>query len=151
MSDNKHISYAIKLLSVRDYFEEELFFKISKKFNNEKAKDAIETVKRYGYINDKKVAKNYIRIKLLSGYGPYYICNKLYAKGYNIDVDSVIAYAKEENIDMELYIKKIVTNYKNKKYNEPYEIWAKCMNYLVNRGYPTGLCKKLVKIGDFEK
>ncbi len=150
MEDKKHISYTLKLLSLRDYFEKELFFKVSKKFNEKSAKEAIKLAKKYGYIDDDRVANNYIRIKLLSAYGPYYICSKLYEKGYEITVDKVLDIAKTENINIEEYILKLASNYKNKKSQDPYKMWVKCMTYVTNRGYPIGLCKKLIDIGDFE-
>lgn len=150
--DKKHITYTIKLLSIKDYFEKELFIKVAKKFDEKSAKDAINIAKNYGYIDDERVAKNYIRSRLISGYGPYYICHKLYEKGYNTTVDYIENIAVKENINMEKYILKIVATYKNKKSDDYYKLYSKCMNYLINsRGYSIDLCKKLIDVGDFEK
>ena len=74
------LSYAYKLLSMRDYFKNELYEKIEKKCGSLEAEKAVAEMEQAGCIDDERTAYNYIRAKLKSGYGPYYISNKLYLK-----------------------------------------------------------------------
>ena len=86
---DKSISYAYKLLGMKDYFKSELYEKVKNKFGEDSAEKAVEYMVLNGYIDDKKTAYNYARSKLSAGYGPYYITNKLYLKGYEADISFI--------------------------------------------------------------
>ena len=47
--------------------------KIEKKFGKLEAEKAVLEMEQAGYLDDERTACNYIRAKLKSGYGPYYI------------------------------------------------------------------------------
>ena len=64
------LSYAYKLLSMRDYFKNELYLKIEKKCGSLEAEKAVAEMEQAGFIDDERTAYNYIRAKLKSGYGP---------------------------------------------------------------------------------
>lgn len=139
------LSYAYKLIGMKDYFSGELYEKVSKKYNAEDAADVISRFSGLGYLNDERVAKSYISYKLRSGYGPYYIGNKLYAKGVTVTADEIMKIAADEDIDMESQIKRLADRYEIDKADDRYKQYAKCMTFLQNRGYPFGLCDKVIK------
>lgn len=144
-------SYAIKLLSVRDYFTEELRKKIIKKIgSNELADETIYKLKEMGYLDDDKVAYNYTRYKLSSGYGPYYIANKLYELGCQKDISYIESVADAEGIDLESFIIKYSKKYKTKNSEDSFKNYVKCVNFLKNKGYPTDLIMNTLDEGDFE-
>ena len=151
MASKSALSYALKLLGVRDYFKNELFSKTAAKFGEIEASMAIEAIESYGWLNDEKTADNYIRIKLLSGYGPYYISGKLYEKGFSLSADEIIKKAEGAEIDLEAQIEKLAARYKGKSTGDLYKDRAKCMRFLMNRGYPLQLCDKILTKGDFFK
>lgn len=151
MSGKDALSYALKLLGIRDYFTEELRFKTARKFGEDEADKAVEALKGYGYLDDERAAANYIRLKLLSGYGPYYISGKLYERGCSVSAGDIIKKAGEEGIDLEEKIKSLAGRYMAGENPDPYKAWLKCMAFLRGRGYPGWLCDKTVKKGDFER
>lgn len=148
---NKGLTYGIKLLSLRNYFKSELYSKIKSKFDDKTAVEAVETLEDMGYINDEVTVKSYIRQKLSSGYGPYYISNKLYEKGYPKDISFIENTAYEENIDMAEYIKKYSMRYVVENSQDSFRDYVKCINFLKNRGYALDLIRQTIKQEDFEK
>lgn len=149
MAEKDAVSFALKLLETKDYFAEELRFKTACRYGNAEADKVIDALK--SYLDDEKVAENYIRSKLLSGYGPYYISGKLFERGYSISVDDILKKADEEDIDVEAEIKKLAKKHMAGRLSDPYKAWQKCMAFLHGRGYPGWLCEKVIKKGDYEK
>ncbi len=143
------LNYAYKLLSSKDFFKDELYKKIDKKFGYEEAERVVAYLEELGYINDEKVAYNYIRYKLKSGYGPYYISNKLYLKGYHKDISFIEEVAEKENIDMDEYILRYSKRYIKENSDEPYKDYIKCINFLKNKGYSHNRIMNIVKKEDF--
>ena len=103
-----------------------------------------------GFIDDERTAYNYIRAKLKSGYGPYYISNKLYLKGCHKDISYIEEVAEKENINMEEYILKYSRRYIKKESGDPYKDYIKCMNFLKNKGYAPSVVMQIIKKEDFE-
>ncbi len=144
------LSYAYKLLSMRDYFKNELYDKIEKKCGRIEAEKAIAEVVYAGYVDDERTAYNYIRAKLKAGYGPYYISNKLYLKGYNADISYIEEVSEKENIDMQEFILKYSRRYIKKESDDPYKDYIKCINFLKNKGYAPSVIMQIIKKEDFE-
>lgn len=151
MAGKDALSYALKLLGIKDYFTEELRFKIARKYGDAEAENAVEALNGYGYLNDGRAAENYIRSKLRSGYGPYYISGKLYERGYAVSAGDIMKKAEAEEIDLEEQVRSLAGKYTVPENADPYKAWVKCMAFLQNRGYPGWLCNKIVKKGDFER
>ena len=151
MAKGDALSYCLKLLGLRDYFKEELLFKATVKYGESEAIKAVKAIEGYGYLNDERAADNYIRSRLLSGYGPYYISGKLYEKGYGLSVEEIIKRAEAHQIDIEEQIRKLAEKHSFKKSGNAYEDWAKCMRFFINRGYPRQLCDRILKKEDFER
>ncbi len=146
---DKSISYAYKLLGMKDYFKSELYEKVKNKFGEDSAEKAVEYMVLNGYIDDKKTAYNYARSKLSAGYGPYYITNKLYLKGYEADISFIEDISFKENISMEEFIKKYSKRYIKKNSDDPYKDYIKCINFLKNKGYSPALVMQTIKKEDF--
>lgn len=144
------LKYALKILGVKDYFTCEISEKLTSRFGEEQAEDTIAKLNGYGYLNDERVTKNYISYKLRSGYGPYYIKEKLYQRGIETDISTIDEVAVIENVDMEGIIGKLSEKYKGKK-GDARKNYLKCVSFLTGRGFPTGLCFKILKKGDFEE
>lgn len=143
------LSYAYKLLSMRDYFKNELYLKIEKKCGSLEAENAVAEMEQAGFIDDEKTAYNYIRVKLKAGYGPYYISNKLYLKGCHKDISYIEEVAEKENINMEEYILKYSKRYIKKESDDPYKDYIKCLNFLKNKGYAPSAVMQIIKKEDF--
>ena len=144
------LSYAYKLLSIRDYFKNELYDKIEKKCGSLEAEKAVAEMEQAGFIDDERTAYNYIRAKLKSGYGPYYIYNKLYLKGCNKEISDIEEVAEKENINMEEYILKYSKRYIKKESDNPYKDYIKWLNFLKNKGYAPSVVMQIIKKEDFE-
>lgn len=144
------VSYAYKLLSMRDYFKNELYEKIEKKCGSLEAEKAVVEMEQAGYLDDERTAYNYIRAKLKSGYGPYYISNKLYLKGCNQDISFILEVAEKENIDINEIILKYSKRYIKKESDDPYKDYIKCINFLKNKGYAPSDVMQIIKKEDFE-
>lgn len=146
---DKSISYAYKLLGIRDYFKNELYEKIKSKFGHEQAEIAVGYMASHGYVDDERTAYNYARSKLSAGYGPYYISSKLYLKGCEMDVSSIETICEKENISMEEHILKYSKRYIKKNSDDPYKDYIKCLNFLKNKGYSPALVMQIIKKEDF--
>ena len=146
---DKSISYAYKLLGIRDYFKNELYEKVKSKFGHEQAVIAVDYMATHGYVDDEKTAYNYARSKLSAGYGPYYISNKLYLKGCEMDVSSIEKICEKENISMEEHILRYSIRYIKKNSDDPYKDYIKCLNFLKNKGYSPALVMQIIKKEDF--
>lgn len=145
MASKEAISYGLKLLGIRDYFKAELFIKVAAKYGEAAAKEAVSALEEWRYLNDERVADNFIRMKLLSGYGPYYISGKLYEKGYSLSSQDIMNKAEACGIDIEEQIEKLAERHSIKESGDLYRDRAKRMRFLMNRGYPSWLCDKILK------
>ncbi len=144
------LSYGYKLLSIRDYFKKELYDKIAKKFGDYEAEKVVLEFEKMGYINDEKTSYNFIRSRLKSGYGPYYISNKLYQAGCIKDISYIEEVAEKEDIDLAGIIKKYSKRYIKENSDDPYKDYIKCMNFLKNKGYAPAFIMTIIKKEDFE-
>ena len=63
----------------------------------------------------------------------------------------IIKKAEGAEIDLEAQIEKLAARYKGKSTGDLYKDRAKCMRFLMNRGYPLQLCDKILTKGDFFK
>ena len=96
VSSRRAFNKATELLSRRDHGEKELLIKLRQKGFKEEAEEAIEKLKYYGYIDDRRFAENYvkelIRIKL---YGKRRVEQELYRKGIDREIISEVLEAAE--------------------------------------------------------
>jgi len=80
------VSYALQLLSRRDYTEKEIKQKLIKKFQNLKAEEVVSYLKENGYLSDYKVAFNYVLSKMEKGWGRRKIKAFLLKKGVSQEI-----------------------------------------------------------------
>lgn len=84
---------ALRLLSYRDHSEKELLQKLRQKGHNKLyAENAVEKLKEYGYINDKRVAENYAKsLSERKGLSKNGIKNELKRKGISNEMADIVA------------------------------------------------------------
>ncbi|MCX8084494.1 MAG: RecX family transcriptional regulator [Calditerrivibrio sp.] len=131
---DKVFSYAIKLLSRKDYFESELKEKLKSRFDNVDIDYALKKLKDLGYLDDNKTKQNYIRSQSKKGFGQYLIKRKLLEKGIEVDVVEIDDYIIEDDLK-----KKIKSKYY--KYQRDKE---KTIAYFYRKGYPYERIKTLL-------
>ena len=89
---NRAVSFAIRLLSKRDYASFTLRRKVEEKFPSVNSKDVISYLESKGYINDERIAYNYAISKVEIGWGKRKIRYKLLEKGIEKStVDEVLS------------------------------------------------------------
>jgi regulatory protein len=119
--------YALLLVSTRTYTEKALIQKIGSKkvYSDEDILDAVNYVKSFGYVNDKRLAENMIPKLAQRFYGRNKICRYLASKGIDGDVIDSLDFSE---IDFVYYCKMLLDRYAGK----PEE---KVMRALLNAGY----------------
>ncbi len=119
--------YALLLVSTHTYTENALFRKIKSKriYSDEDISDAVEYVKGFGYVNDKRLAENAVPKLAEKCFGRSKICRYLQSKGIDEDIIDGLDFSE---IDFVYHCKKLLDRYAGK----PDE---KVMRALLNAGY----------------
>ncbi len=122
-SEEKAKSYAYRLLSKKDYFEEELKQKLlSKGYNLDIVQKVITDLKDKNFLNDKKLLERYRENAILKGKSSVNLKQRLYRKGI-----SYVEISEEEELEAALNLLK-----KSFKKEKTFENIAK---FLKNRGF----------------
>ena len=103
MAEKTAAGYAVWLLEKRDYSEKELFKKISGKYSEREAAEAVAKMIDFGYVDDRKYARH-LAEKYFSSYGKKRVSEELYKRG--IDRETA-AEAIEETYNREKTAEKI--------------------------------------------
>lgn len=141
----KGFDYAIKLLSGRNYFSGELETAVSKKFPEEDAAEIVARLIEYGYVNDEKLLRDFIRWKSEDGHGEYYIREKLYQKGINRDIREIRAIIEDADIDIAAQIVSLIKKYRKLRSRLDSSAFRQaCIRYLTGRGYAVEDCIKIL-------
>lgn len=139
--------YAYRLLGRKDYSEAELRKKFNSRFPDGAGffDDVVYKLKDYGYIDDSKFFNNFVRSKILAGYGPNYIRFKLLEKGI-IKSREIITELIDSQCDQVELAKQVMRkkNYSYSKYNF-YQIKKKYFDFLTRRGFDTSLIIKVLQ------
>ncbi len=132
--------YALLLVSAHTYTENALFRKIKSKriYSDEDISDAVEHVKGFGYVNDKRLAENSVPRLAERCYGKSKICRYLSSKGISEEVIESLDFSE---IDFVYYCKRLLDKYAGR----PDE---KVMRALLNAGYTYGEIAAAKKIRD---
>ena len=119
--------YALLLVSTHTYTEKALFQKIGSKktYTYDEITDAVEYVKKFGYINDKRLSENMLPKLAERCFGRSKICRYLASKGISEDVIDSLDFSE---IDFVYYCKRLM----DKQVGKPHE---KIMRTLLNAGY----------------
>ncbi|WP_297888487.1 regulatory protein RecX [Sulfurihydrogenibium sp.] len=132
--DSKIKSYVYKLLSKKDYFEEELIEKLKRKgFKEEEIVKIIDDLKKQGLINDEKLKERYKELSINKGKSFAKLKNKLYQKGIT-DIDI----SEEEELQAALNLLK--RSFKKEK------TYENVVKFLKNRGFRYSVIKKATEI-----
>ena len=96
VSSRRAFNKATDLLSRRDHSEKELLIKLRQKGFKEEAEEAIEKLKYYGYIDDRRFAENYVKELIrIKHYGKRRVEQELYRKGIDREIISEVLEAAE--------------------------------------------------------
>ncbi|WP_457640089.1 regulatory protein RecX [Persephonella sp.] len=126
------VSYALKLLSRRDYFEAELRQKLLMKgFDDSTVEQTVNYLKEQSLLNDEKLIERYREKAVQKGKSSAYIRSKLYRKGV-----SDIGLSFEEELESALNLLK---NKYRKGKNYP-----DVVKFLKNRGFSYSVIQEAV-------
>jgi len=127
-------TYALKLLSKRDYFKEELRKKlIQKGFSEGEIAETIKYLEDNEYINDEKLLQRYKEKYSQKGFSYVKLKSKLYSKGYILDDE----FSYEEELKSALN--------RLKKYKKEKDFYS-IVKYLINRGFSYQVAKEATNI-----
>ena len=145
-SMNEIYAKALKLLSRKNYFTAELERKLSETYPDEDLLSVTKRLTEDGFLNDARVFRGYVRWKLESGYGPYYIREKLYQRGVEHSVQEIAEAALKEELDIDAVIVSVINKYrKTRKKTTGGEFARPCLNYLRGRGFDLSDSLRILK------
>lgn len=97
MKNKELFSIAFKLLSRKNYSEEEIKEKLKEKADEEKVEEVIGKLKKLKYINDRELAEKIVEGCFRRNKGFHYIINQLFRRKIPCDIIKEV----EENFDYE--------------------------------------------------
>jgi regulatory protein len=131
------LEYASRILSRKDYSEKDLLKKISEHFGFDEAREAVEKLKEYGYVDDERFRDMYICSRVRSGYGIFRISSDLYEKGLDDDLSDIDEICEKSHINRHEILKDSIVKYlERKKSDDIYGLKQKCKAYFYRRGHP---------------
>jgi len=137
---------AMNLLKDRDFTEHALRGKLKEGYYPEDSiRIAIEYVKSYGYIDDRRYVENYVNFKSVSK-SRYQIKNFLLQKGVDKNLISEVCdkyYETSENSERKL-IEKLISKRKVDIINITREEKSKLLGYLTRRGFQIDLINGVI-------
>lgn len=72
----------------------------------------------------------------MSGYGVYYIKEKLYGKGEHVSVEKLRDIIEEEEVDSHQILTDLIIKYrKSRKKSDENALFQSCIRYLMGRGF----------------
>ncbi len=144
---NKEIyAKALKLLGGKNYFTAELERKLGEIYPNEDFTPVLEQLKADRYLDDGRLFRSYVRWKTESGYGPYYIREKLYQRGVERSVQEIVDAARGEDLDIDTVIASVIQKYRRiRKKSAGGEFARSCLNYLRGRGFDVSDSLRILK------
>ncbi|GAB7140566.1 hypothetical protein RsTz2092_05160 [Deferribacterales bacterium RsTz2092] len=145
---------ALKLLSRRDYFVEELRGRLLEAFPDDEdgVASTVERLKSDKYLDDFRTLASYVRFRANSGYGAYYIRDKLRQKGVEVgakDIDELII---REGIDEDAIMRQAAKKYLSvHKGKDKGALFRTAMNYMTYRGFARDKSVNILKGEVFER
>lgn len=134
MNPKKSINAVLfKLLAKRDYTKKELFNKLKiLEYSAVEIEEALNQASEQGFINDHRFIENYIRRRIIRGYGPLRIQIELEEKG--IDTNDIL-----ECISDQMFWETLAEKVRKKRFGETipedFTEKAKQMRFLQYRGF----------------
>jgi len=142
----KALDKAFLWLGIRPRSRFEIKQKLKEKgFDEEVIKKTIKKLKELNYLDDEKFARAWVEDrKLNQPKGRYFIYSELKQKGVNKEIIEKVldeTYSKEEEFELALKLaKKKKAALKNL---EPYNLYQKLANYLIQKGFSWGMVKEV--------
>lgn len=141
--ETKAYSYALNLLSIKDYTSKDIKTKLKlKQYSDQTIQSVLSRLESYDFVNDEKYVKKYIDYSLnIKKTGKNKILFDLQNKGIkssdikSIEIDEDIQYSNAYN----LALKKI------KSINNNTRIEDKVFRYLLSKGYDFDLIRKVLR------
>lgn len=142
-SVSKCLDKAYRFLSFRQRSEHEMWHKLAEKFDEAVVEQAIETLKKYDYINDRKFATFWIENRKM-GRGKKALSFELKNKGIEKELieSSTNNINREEEIESALVL---VSNKKKYRGLSGDEAYRKIGGFLSRRGYSYDVIKEVIK------
>lgn len=142
VSSRRAFNKATDLLSRRDHGEKELLLKLRQRGFKEEAEEAIEKLKYYGYIDDRKFAENYVKELIrIKHYGKRRIEQELFRKGIDREIiGEVLEGAEFPESELASLIER-----KYYRYLTDEKGVKKTINSLLRMGYSYGEIKDALK------
>ena len=136
--------YAVGLLTRREHSRHELLLKIRQKFSSVDAPaetKVLERLEDLGYQSDERYVEMVVKARTNRGYGPRYIRQYIETRGVSRDL---IAAALEPYAYEWL---ELANQTLTKRYNsaQVHENRAKCIRFLLGRGYDPDIARKAVE------
>ena len=148
-SKSKCFEYCMRLLGRQNYFERALTNKLrQKEYSEEDIAYALEKLKGYHYIDDKKLAEGFVKDKKkFAKKGPSYIAQSLRMKGVDSDtIKNMLEkhYSEGEELDncKAAAVKKLESY--RKKYDDFYVLKSKLYAYLAQKGFNSSVVCKTI-------
>jgi len=127
------LSYALRLLSKKDYFSSELRQKLFQKgFSEDEISQTLDYLISENYINDEELLERYKRLSIEKGDSPLKFRAKLFKKGIK-----EVKYTYDEELQSALN--------SLKKYTKERE-FKSVLKYLINRGFRYEIASDATKI-----
>lgn len=139
----------MNLLKSKDYSEKELIDKLRASYYPQTAVDnALEYVKSYGYVDDKRYAANYVAFKAESR-SRHQIVGFLKQKGISSDIIQSVCeeyYGDNSDVEYEVLLKQMAK--KLSKYDEQpdYEARQKIKSYFYRKGFGAEIIGKTLDV-----
>ncbi|MFC1643687.1 regulatory protein RecX [Chlamydiota bacterium] len=130
------LSYALRILSVKDYTEREILKKLMAKVSSESAQKTVEQLKKLGYIDDESYCRKWLEYRCeRNPVGKMYAVNKLRTLGIEkniIETQVNDFYEKNEEIEMAVFLIEKRLSGKDKV---DQKTKAKHFRYLMSKGF----------------
>lgn len=124
--------YVVSEKGIRDYLKK-------KGFDSKVISQTIEKLKEYGFVDDKKFAKNYYE-SVSSGHGKNVVANKLRLKGVSREIIEEIVNGIDEEDELEKAI--VLANKFVKNREKTLKTKQKCIAHLIYKGYDYSVAQK---------
>lgn len=142
VSSRRAFNKATDLLSRRDHGEKELLLKLRQRGFKDEAEEAIEKLKYYGYIDDRRFAENFVKELIrIKHYGKRRIEQELYRKGIDREIISEVL----ENAEFPKSELVSLIERKYYRYLSDEKGVKKAINALLRMGYSYGEIKEALK------
>jgi len=130
-------SAALRWITLREYCEVELLRKLSQRgFDEIAAESAVEQLKHYDYVSDKRYAEAFLRYRLNKGEAPWFAAEKARQKGVDEEVlEQALAQANDGFDGKQTCLTLLQKRDPEHKRRHDAKVWQRQARYLRNKGF----------------